>query len=148
MCNSFIFKKKILPSRLETIGFSSSNWKNMVILLFFLLKQHYIRNFVRLLNCIISSISILVFYLIILFLFPNCNSHLHNMLEPWHHLQCVRGKEFNVLKLSKILIHFSTAPILDSTTFLAYQHSCECCKPCYLDTKNRQPENLWILVIT
>lgn len=67
----------------------------------FLLKRHHIRNFVRLLNCIISNISILVFYLIILFLLPNCHSHLHSMLEPWHHLQCVRGKEFNVLKLSK-----------------------------------------------
>lgn len=117
-CVILLFSRKKISSRLETIGFSGSNWKNTVMLHIFLLKRHHIRNFVRLLNCIISNISILVFYLIILFLLPNCHSHLHSMLEPWHHLQCVRGKEFNVLKLSKTLIHFSTVPILDKTILL------------------------------
>lgn len=149
MCNSFICKKKkILPSRLETIGFSSSNWKIMVILHFFLLKRYRIRNFVRLLNCIISSISILVFYLIILFQLPNCHFHLHNMLEPWHHLQCVRGKEFSVLKLSKILIHFSTAPVHNIPFDMHISIAANAASNAIWTQKIGSHENLWILVIT
>lgn len=87
--------KKWLFLWLETSDFFIGDWKKHGGVMFLPVKiiLHQEPS-VILLNYIIISISILGFYLIIFFYFQIAFP-LHNMQEPWLHLQCIRHKEFS-----------------------------------------------------